>query len=150
MIRYTAKVKHPTRKNSKDAGMDLYSSEEITINPMSFGIVETGVRFIIPKGYMIQLWPKSKANYLLGAGIVDESFRGSIKVKVYNCSNASLTFQVGDPVAQAVLVKTTYPKLENISDEKYELDKTDRGDTGGIVSQKAQLSFITAEEAAKF
>lgn len=139
----------PTRKHLTDAGIDLYASQDVIIPTHSFGIVHTGVKIEIPRGYMGQVWPKSRSDYLVAAGIVDEMFRGEILVKVANITNYPLAFGIGTPVAQLVLVPTIYPSLVEVYLDEFNSVKTERGATGGVVTQAAQLEFLSQEELEK-
>jgi dUTP pyrophosphatase len=125
----------PTRKHSTDAGIDLYCNESKIIPVQEFAIIRTGIRIDVPKGYMLQIWPKSKADFLIGAGIVDQDYKGEILVKVFNGTKYPLGFGIGTPVAQAVLVPTIYPELIEVTEEEFEQEKTERGISGGICEQ---------------
>ena len=53
------KAKTPTYAYETDAGLDIYSTEEITINPGETKIIPTGVKVELPRGYELQVRPKS-------------------------------------------------------------------------------------------
>lgn len=132
----TETAKAPTRKHPLDAGVDLYADAERWIPPHSFGVINTGVSFEVPAGIMLQLWPKSRSNFLVGAGIVDAGYQGEILVKIFNGEDVPLHIEPGMAIAQAVVVPCVPRVLYQVDvDQLYER-VTDRGATGGIVGQK--------------
>jgi dUTP pyrophosphatase len=126
----------PTRKNFTDAGLDLYAFVENKgysfIAPNSMGIVRTGITIEIPKGYFGLIKPKSKSNFLVGAGVVDESYQGELLVKLF--SYTGYTLVTGDPIAQLLIIPCITPEVEEVSTNDIHQVKTMRGKTGGIVS----------------
>jgi dUTP pyrophosphatase len=126
----------PARNNKTDAGIDLYCHGNYIILPMATKIVKTGVRVKIPKGYFGLLKPKSKNTHLVGAGVIDEGYQGELLVKVVNITNdLSLVLTHGVAVAQLLLIPTNYFIVSEIEDKKIFKKETDRGDSGGIVTQ---------------
>ena len=49
----------PTYANDGDAGMDLYSCEDILVKPGCSVLVPTGLKMAIPYGYEVQIRPRS-------------------------------------------------------------------------------------------
>jgi len=131
-------AKPPTRKHPTDAGVDVYSNEPgaVTVAPHTCAIFRTGVTFEIPEGLMLQAWPKSKNNHLLGAGILDPFYQGEVLVKVVNYADDPLIIHEGDPVAQLVLVPVFCLPLQELSQDEIHLHTSARAGTGGIVTQK--------------
>lgn len=136
----------PTIKHRTDAGADFYALEHYDIEPFSFRIVRTGVAVKLPVGTIGQLWPKSRSNYLIGGGIVDEGYQGEILFKVINPYPTPLTIAQYQAVGQMVIVPNARPRSaqevfwqEDVVEEfEYGVlfqEKTDRGATGGIVNQ---------------
>jgi dUTP pyrophosphatase len=132
----TESAKLPVRKHSTDAGIDVFSDEpDTTVPPNSFHIFKTGVAFDIPEGYIIQIWPKSRSNFLIGGGICDPLYKGEILVKVENTTNEPMLIKNGDPIAQLILIQVSTPILEQVPVEKLREIPSERGTTGGIVTQ---------------
>ena len=147
-FKFTDSAKLPTRKHSNDAGLDLYSTETVVLHRGEFAIVKTGVGVELPKGTVGILKAKSKSDFVVGAGVVDEGYRGELMVKVFNPTRASIRIREGDPLAQLVVLPVVVEPVEEVTKE--EVSKSDRGATGGIVSQSATLKMISADEAEKF
>lgn len=124
------KAKAPTRKHQSDAGLDLYALGSFIIGPHSTEIINTGIAIELPEGTMGLIKPKSKHTCLVGAGVVDQNYRGEIKVRIFNTGKRNLYIEHHEPVAQLVVVPILTPELNLVPYGK--LKETDRGDTGGI------------------
>lgn len=127
----------PTRKHPDDAGMDFYAAENIEIPPHSFGTVRTGVTLEIPTGYVGLLMPKSRNDYLLGAGVVDAGYQGEIMIKIANIKDKPLFIAAGTAVAQMLLLPVVTPVVEEADPNTIHSVKSARGATGGILEGKS-------------
>ncbi|XP_059204025.1 deoxyuridine 5'-triphosphate nucleotidohydrolase, mitochondrial isoform X1 [Centropristis striata] len=123
----------PTRGSSKAAGYDLYSAYDYTIGPMDKAIVKTDIQIAVPHGCYGRVAPRSglAAKHFIdvGAGVVDEDYRGNVGVVLFNFSKDTFDVKKGDRVAQLVCERICYPDLE----EQETLDETERG-AGGFGS----------------
>ena len=123
-------AKCPFRANPSDAGMDLYSIQDLVILPHSRGMVETGISLEIPDGYYGRIAPRSglalKNGIDVFAGVVDSSYRGPINVILYNSDIADFKVAKGDRVAQLIIEKHYNFNIEVVED----LGDTDRGFNG--------------------
>ena len=66
----------PTRAYPTDAGLDLYSTVDVTVWPMDNAVIDTGVHVQIPVGYFGQLTSKSglmAKNKVTSTGTIDSS-----------------------------------------------------------------------------
>ena len=123
----------PTKKHATDSGMDLSSVEECVIEPHGVAFVHTGIGGVIPKGYELQVRPRSglSSNGIICAfGTVDEGYRGEICAILYNFTNEQYKIGIGDRIAQLVLS----PVVHDISIETGSIDDlyepTDRNADG--------------------
>jgi len=121
----------PTKAHPEDAGYDLYSREESTINPGASHRFDTGVSVEIPHGYVGIVCGRSGMNFnssltLDGVGVIDEGYTGTIGVKIYNHGDWTQFVQVGQRIAQLVIVPRFSGEVEIVDS----LDKTERGDNG--------------------
>lgn len=77
-------AKIPTKGSAHAACFDIYSVVDAIVRPGSVTVVETGVKFKIPHGYMIHIVPRSGLAFKNGigplGGIIDSDYRGEIKV----------------------------------------------------------------------
>jgi dUTP pyrophosphatase len=132
----------PTRKNPTDAGLDLYAYGSWIVSPNHSEIVSTGIAIEIPLGYFGLLKPKSRSDYLVGAGVVDQNYRGEILVKVVNYKTINLFINKGTAIAQLLIIPIFIPDLEEVDSDEFDF-KTDRGIDGGIARQLKTATFIS-------
>lgn len=120
----------PLRAHDTDAGIDLRATRGQRIMPHSSAVFNTGICIELPKGTCGVVMSRSGLNFdhdLTTTGLIDESYRGEIKVKLYNHGADSYLVAAGDKVAQLVIVPCFYEPLEFVE----ELDRnTDRGEDG--------------------
>jgi dUTP pyrophosphatase len=131
----------PTRKGVTDAGIDLYIDlrsrgiDTIDLYPNAVQIFHTGLKVCIPVGYVGWIANKSRADYLIGGGIVDQEYQGEILIKVINVTNDILTFNHGDAIAQMLIIPCLTPQIL-VTDSAGLYEKgSERGDDGGIARQ---------------
>ena len=80
----------PTYARTGDAGMDIISPEEYTINPGETIIIPTGIKVAIPEGYAILIQPRSgmsvktKLRIANTPGLIDSGYRDEIGVIIEN------------------------------------------------------------------
>ena len=114
------------------AGMDVVSAEEVTIAPGARHAVATGLAMAIPRGFEIQVRPRSGLALKHGItvpntpGTIDSDYRGELKVILINFGQEPFAIARGDRVAQLVLA----PVVQAAWDEVAELDATTRGEGG--------------------
>jgi len=139
----------PSVNHEGDAGMDFYSLEDYIVKPQNCMIGRTGITVYIPEGYVGLIWPKSRNNHLIGAGVVDQTYTGEILFKIVNYYDHDLVIRRGDGrrgdgIGQMILVSNISPEIEEI-DNMGEV-KTARGTTGGIVEQLVTIEELTYPE----
>ncbi len=119
-----------TRKHFTDAGMDVYSLNDISINPYSYQVVKTGITVDFLDNTVAFVWPKSRSNFLVGAGVIDSSYQGEILIKIFNILDKELKIKKHQGIAQIVITPVLCPLIKEV-DEIHQ-NKTERGETGGI------------------
>jgi dUTP pyrophosphatase len=127
----------PEYATAGSAGMDLRAnlSDAVVLRPGVRMVVPTGLFMAIPKGYEMQVRPRSGMAYKYGItvlnspGTIDSDYRGDIGVILINLSNDTFTVRNGDRIAQAVFSK--YEKAVFL--EADSLEETKRG-AGGFGS----------------
>ena len=119
----------PTRAYSTDAGLDLYSPVDVMIMPNASSVIDTGVHVELPPGSVGFLKSKSGLNVkygILGEGVIDAGYTGSIRVKLYNHSGERYYIQRGDKITQLVILPVMLLDLKQVE----MLEDTDRGANG--------------------
>lgn len=120
----------PTRAHPTDAGLDLRAKERVKIWPGMSATIDTGVHVELPTGCYGKIESKSglnvKHSIVSCGGTIDEPYRGSIVVKLYNLGDKAYVFEAGDKVAQLVIQPYVAPEIEIVD----KLSETDRGNNG--------------------
>lgn len=123
----------PRFAHDDDAGMDVCTTEEISIRPGERVQVKTGLALAVPNGHVALVWDKSGVSQKAGlktlGGVVDAGYRGEILIGLVNLSDHTHSFKKGDKIAQILIQKIERPQVVLVD----ELDETTRG-TGGFGS----------------
>ena len=125
-----SKGKLPNFAHHTDAGMDLYSSENLAIAPNTRALVPTGIALAIPDGYVGLVWDKSgiatKTGLTTLAGVIDAGYRGEIQIAVLNTGSEAYQVNAGEKIAQLLIQPITHPTIQAVTG----LPEADRGDHG--------------------
>lgn len=129
-------VELPSYAYAGDAGLDLRSSEDVTLKPFERRLVSTGLAVAIPEGYAGYVQPRSGLALREGLsmantpGLIDSHYRGELKVCAINHDpKTDIHIERGERIAQLVILQVPFVDLV----ERDELDSTDRG-AGGFGS----------------
>eukprot|EP00798_Chlamydomonas_sp_ICE-L_P017737 gene17737-24097_t len=124
------RARAPERKTPGAAGYDMHACEAVTVMPSSWGLVDTGIAIAIPAGTYGRVAPRSGLavrGVHVGAGVIDEDYRGPVKVLLFNHSSTDcLKVEIGDRIAQLVLEVIRTPDVVVVDT----LDETTRGEGG--------------------
>lgn len=99
-----------------DFRADLPENEKMILGPGERKLVPTGLYFEVPRGYELQVRPRSGLSLKNGItvlntpGTVDSNYRGEIKIILINLSNEDFTVENSDRIAQGVIS----PVLDNM------------------------------------
>ncbi len=124
----------PEYATPQSAGVDLRANIDapIVIRPLGRALVPTGLYLALPDGYEAQVRPRSGLAIKQGLtvlntpGTIDADYRGEIGVILVNLSDAEVTVNDGDRIAQMVVNK--YERVD--FDQVETLDATERGAGG--------------------
>jgi dUTP pyrophosphatase len=128
----------PSRAHDGDAGIDLYSAQDVELGPGERALVPTGIAVAIPYGMVGLVHPRSGLAARVGLSIVnspgtiDAGYRGEIKVALINLDpKTPIVLQRGDRIAQLLVQRVELPELiEVTSFDEAGLAHTTRGDGG--------------------
>ena len=141
----------PKYSRQGDAGLDLYTAEDIIIPPHKTLVIPTDIAVAIPFGHEGTVRPRS-GNSLNGVkgckyissfkpvvelddccpylrvqlGTIDSNFRGGIGIITYNQENYTVLVPKGTKLAQLVISPVDYCRLTEVDS----LDDTNRGENG--------------------
>lgn len=148
-IRDNAKI--PFKKHEHDAGYDLYWApipseyqggwfkgnelqEMKTIKPGQSVLLRTGIKVVFPHNYVLEIKNRSgissKKGLIVGAHIVDSTYRGEIFVNLHNVSNEDQVITPGERIAQFVVYRVEKCLFNEITEEEYSEYETERSDGG--------------------
>jgi dUTP pyrophosphatase len=94
------------------SGIDLRSNQDMILKSKDFKLVSTGLKVDIPKGYEIQIRPRSGLAFKKGItvlnspGTIDSDYHGLIGVILINHSDEDFKIFKGDRIAQIVVART--------------------------------------------
>ena len=132
--RLSKEVPLPKYETSGSSGMDLAANinANIDINPGKTAIIPTGLALSIPKGFEVQIRPRSglaakkKISVLNTPGTIDADYRGEIKVILINLGEEPFKVEKGLRIAQMVVCPIVQAQLKEVDD----LSETERGKGG--------------------
>ena len=128
--RHSTSAFPPRRATSGSAGYDLYSSADVRVPPHGRALVPTDLSFQFPEGVYGRLAPRSglavKFFIDVGAGVVDNDYRGLVSVLLFNFSNHDFHVRRGDRVAQVILERYVSADVQEV----VSLNSTERGASG--------------------
>ncbi len=120
----------PTKRSVVAAGYDLHSAYNYTIPARGKVLAKTDLQVRVPQGTYGRVAPRSglawKNHINIGAGVVDEDYRGNLGVVMFNHADVEFIVKVGDRIAQLVCERISCPELQELNS----LDTTQRGEGG--------------------
>lgn len=127
-------VELPSYLTEGSAGMDIRAAikDEMLLQPGKVVLVPTNISVEIPKGYEIQVRPRSglAANHSIGIlnspGTIDSDYRGEVKIIMMNFGDEPFVIHRGDRIAQLVVSKVYQAKVI----ETNNLNSSQRGEGG--------------------
>ena len=125
----------PKKGSPLAAGYDLYcyTDKDIIIESMGKSRIPTGISVQLPHNTYGRVAPRSGLTWNkfldVGAGVVDEDYRGEVLVILFNFSKENVTIKNGDKVAQ-LIVERIMPTEPIIYEPDQELSETKRGGKG--------------------
>lgn len=123
----------PAYAHEGDAGADLCTTLDVTLQPGERALVPTGIAVALPEGYAAFVHPRSGLAARHGMSIVntpgtiDSGYRGEIKVALINHDpREPIVLSRGDRIAQLIVQKVERADFQVVDS----LDDTVRGSGG--------------------
>ncbi|KAB3523409.1 dUTP diphosphatase [Corynebacterium sp. zg254] len=136
IVRLDKDLPLPRRAHPTDAGIDLYSAEDVIIEPGKRVLVGTGIALGLEPGTVGLIHPRSGLALKHGLSIVntpgtiDADYRGEVKVCLINLDQEeSVSIRRGDRIAQLVVQHVVLCEVDEV-DSVEDLGATERGDGG--------------------
>jgi dUTP pyrophosphatase len=146
----------PSYAHPGDAGADLHSAVDLTLEPGERALVPTGIAMALPEGYVALVHPRSGLaarhgiSIVNAPGTIDAGYRGEVKVCLVNTDrHESFAIRRGDRVAQLVIQRFETASFV----EAEELPGSARGDggygsTGGFTQASAEVTHEATPTSA--
>ena len=136
---------HPPPPHSPSTSHSAYAG---VVPARGKAMFKTDIAVAVPTGTYGRVAPRSglalKHGIDVGAGVIDEDYRGNVGVILFNHSDVDFPVAAGDRVAQLVLERIETPLVEVCED----LTETVRGD-GGFGSTGVAVAAVVAADAKK-
>lgn len=123
----------PAYEHPGDAGLDLRSRVDVTLEPGERALIPTGISIALPAGYVALVHPRSGLALRHGLslvnapGTIDAGYRGEIGVIAINHDPvASFAVHRGDRIAQLLVLPVVRARLLDVA----ELPGSHRGEGG--------------------
>lgn len=126
------KARLPEYAHPGDAGLDLFSAVDLSIEPGESILVSTGIAIELPPGTEAQVRPRSglalnhQVTILNSPGTIDEGYRGEVGVIMINHGKQAFHLHTGMKIAQLVIQKVLRVNVK----ECEELSGSQRGKGG--------------------
>lgn len=121
----------PKYAHDGDAGFDLMASESAIIPPNSVSVVDTGITVVLPPktvGLVCSRSGLSTRGIVVNnaPGVIDEGYRGTIKIIIRNQNDTEYHINVGDRIAQFLVMDYRPCKIVSVRN----VNSTQRGANG--------------------
>jgi len=113
----------PIRANPSDAGLDVFYCPEderdsLMIKPGESVILETGLKFGVPHGFMLEVKNRSsvasKRQLIVGACVIDPGYNGELFVNLHNVGKEDRIVLHGDKIAQVVMIPIIHFRAQKL------------------------------------
>ena len=124
-----AKIPFYASEGAAGADVSACLEKEVVIEPSQRALIKTGLFFEIPKGYEIQVRPRSGLalkhgiTVLNSPGTIDSDYRGELMVILMNHSSEPFVVEMGMRIAQIVVAAC---EIVEFADERV-LSDSERG-----------------------
>lgn len=119
----------PKKAYEGDLCYDIFAPEELFLPPNTIVPVPTGIAIEPEDGYGVIIRDKSSVavrKVTIHGGEIDNTYRGEIKILMFNHNDVPATFSAGQKIAQLRVIRSSdivFQEVEALSDTK-------RGDGG--------------------
>lgn len=133
----TRNVKHPTRANPGDAGIDFFVPNDMAPIVLQHGesvLIPAGVKVEIPFGYAMIFHNKSgvasKKSLYVGADTIDHGYMGEVHINLINNGVEPQEIKPGDKIIQGLIFQVCLPTVELVEAEELYQDTSVAGTRG--------------------
>lgn len=119
----------PTKGTEGSAAFDLRAIEDQKVNSGTRALFDLGFAMQLPDGTYGQIAPRSSLSLKgidIGAGVIDNDYRGSLGVVFINNGTEDFEVKAGMKIAQLLVLKVESPSIIPLK----ELSDTERSEGG--------------------
>lgn len=120
----------PIKGSAQAAGYDLKSPHDYILPGTGKILIYTDLKIELPSGCYGRISARSglavKKSINVGAGVIDQDYRGNVGVILFNHGQEDFEIKRGDRIAQLICERIYYPILQEV----IELNDTTRGANG--------------------
>ena len=130
ILRLSPEAVLPTRAHPDDAGLDLYSLEDVILEAQQGKVTRTGIAIALSVGYVGMVADRSslaKRGIKTAGGVIDAGYRGEIHIVLWNISGAPIHLKRGERIAQLLIFPIVTPAVKEVTEFDH---STDRGAKG--------------------
>jgi dUTP pyrophosphatase len=137
----------PAYSHTSDACADIYSDEDVVIEPGATHAVSTGIALAIPDGFVIHVYARSGLSAKTGlrlansVGIIDSGYRDELKVLIWNTGEVPYHIEKGMRIAQMDIMESPVINFEEVSDVK-----SIAGDRLGGFGSSGLFDMLTSDD----
>lgn len=135
----------PQKAGSESAGYDIRCVEAFKISPGETSKIATGLALCIPEGFYGRMAARSSISLrslVVGAGVIDCTYRGQIMVILHNVGKLDVSIEKGERIAQIVFERYHSPLMMVVD----ELPPSLRGNSGFGSTGKHEFKYWDHEK----
>ena len=122
ITRLDPSVPLPVYAKGGDAGADIVTRVDVTLQPGERALVPTGISIALPDGYVALVHPRSGLAIKNGVtmvnapGTVDAGYRGELQcIMINHDPQEAITFYKGDRIAQLIIQKVEHAEFVEVT-----------------------------------
>jgi dUTP pyrophosphatase len=124
----------PDYQTGGSSGLDVRAclDQDVVLKPGARSLIPTGLSMEFPRGYEVQVRPRSGLAIMKGLslvntpGTIDADYRGEVKIVLINLGQEPVTIQDQERIAQLVVCPVIRAQIEDVTN----LTDTERGEGG--------------------
>jgi len=124
----------PFRGSAKAAGLDLFTPFMFDLPAGKQDIIPLRIILHLPEGHYGKIEPRSGLAHLYGidvmGGVIDEDYRGELKVILINHGKENVSFSPLDRIAQLIVQPYNTAPCQNFTSKHSMIEDSGRGNKG--------------------
>ncbi len=108
----------PSYAHNGDAGMDLYSCINCSLEQGQRMVIPTGISMEFPEEYVALIWGKSdlavKNGVAVLGGVMEHTYRGEYRVILVNTGYDDVVIKKGQKIAQILIQSVVNVEIEEV------------------------------------